>query len=1380
MPVPVNPWRWRVAVGLMLVAFSFSTPDAGPTSGAVPHGTARLVSATETHVIFEVDLGAYAVVPSRHLTGTDVLAVPGFGSFSRSGEPSIPGRDFLVALPPKGEPSVTWRIVRSEPLGDHRFEPVAFPLILTDENGEPFTDEEYRIDADIYPKSQSSIGVTAGKIVRIRHQRVLPVRVIPLEYDAATGKAVLATLIRVEVSFSSGASRADGLGEVQVPPIRESTEWGRILGRILVNPGQAAGWRTREVVRSRDIPDALRVSEAISGPLIKLFVRETGFHQVKASTVIAKGFPAGTSVSDVHVFKRGYDSGTLSEAIVDAPCRIVEDPVGEADVFDGSDRVMFYGKSLREDASQEDPLEKFSGANVYWLGSNGGTPIATQVIPAGYVGADTATATFPATDYYENDSVFFEATPPGQAEFLYCNAPGSASLSMPFTTTSIDAAGAFRLRARFLGGTRYVYNRFLKLSIRNSKGTTTLDDVMVEEKDVVSYTSQSLQGSVIDDGANTFRIDKTPDRTTLDALLDWFTIEYRAKYRAKNNALEFNSASLSGDTSVTVTGLASTDVMLFDVTDPAAPREYELTPDHFTNTGDGYAVSFRESFSSTKSYVLTPLEGIHEIGSADAAADDPSQLVGNAAEGGVDILVVSHADFLSEMQRWVSYRRAQGYRVLMADAQDVFDEFSGGVPNPRGIKKFMRHFFETGSASFAVLVGDASEDNRHSSDESGTNFVPTESFAEFAGGGFNQDEVVTTDNWYAALDYDFINDDPAGLDDYYPDVMIGRLPVGSPAELRDVLEKIFKFEDPKGDDFWRRRMVRVADNAFSSGEGFQLCYSAVEDSFRAGEESAARTTEKAIPGGFDVVRFYLADQLKDVEPPHQPGSCLSLGIFANETRDIATPALLNELSAGATLVSIQAHMNRYQICHEFLFTSWNVYGVRDHLRLTNTDRPWIVFGMGCHMSDYAIYREQSLDNLNRNSPNGDAIAELLLLQKAGAVATYGSAGFEYLTPNQNLTKITAETFFENTPTDTMVGSGKAQARWIFGEIMTATEIENLLRYAHYGSGDGAIGQTKRFHLLGDPVLRIDAGPPRFEVTVNNEPFASGDLVTPGANNTIDVHAVVTDEVAIEKIALEINGIDSTGISSVTPLTDQTLSAARQYDVRFQHRVQAKRYDIVLKAYQAADTIAGTYHLAAEFVMKVQAGAELTVNGRPVSDGDLVPPKGDYVFKVELPVKVDPSLIHVETDGEPVLAYHASTEDSMTWFVEFEQELSAGSHEVVLWVGESQFAFTLIVGSHAGLIDLIAYPNPFADDVYFVFTNEVQITNGSIDVFTATGKRVAHIEIPLQSRSPGQNAVRWNGRAWDGGEIANGVYLFVVSAEQGAQKITERGKLSRIK
>ncbi|MEJ2722071.1 MAG: C25 family cysteine peptidase, partial [bacterium] len=733
-----------------------------------------------------------------------------------------------------------------------------------------------------------------------------------------------------------------------------------------------------------------------------------------------------------------------------------------------------------------------------------GPQIPEDEVPPGVVSADTATATFPVEKYFEEDNVFFEGTPPARLEFFFYDYENRPTVQVPFPVGAIDPAGTFRLRAGFQGGDRARSDRNVKISIVNSITTTALDPALVPNKQFVEYQSPVLGAGVIAPGQNTLRIDKTSDRTTLEALLDWFTIEYRSFYRAKGNVIEFNTGTLAGDTSLTVTGLSRTDVMLFDVTDPLSPREVHLNPGHFTDVDGGYVVSIRESLTSRRQFVLAPFDHIDEIPADDIIRDNPSSLIGSAAEGGVDVLVVCHGDFTDEMGEWTRYRRAQGYRVLMADVEDIYDEFGGGVPSALAVKNFIRHFFETGGASFVVLVGDASEDNKRVNIKSGINFVPTESFSEYAGGSFNKDEVVTTDKWYVTLDCDFIDGDPP-CTDYFPDVILGRLPVGSAAEAQIVVDKILAFEEPTGEDFWRRRIIRVADNAFS-GAGY-LCYVSSEEDFKTAEESAAQIFESAIPGGFDVVPVYLGDRIE--EPPHTPGSCELASVLTTRTRSTVTPALIGELNKGATFVSIQAHMNRYLVAHEWLLTSSSASpdGLKDYTRMANTGRPWVLFGMGCHLTDYAPYMELAQTQLN--GPNGDSFGELLLFRpNAGAVATYASTGYEYLYPNKNFTPLIAEANFENVPTDTMVASHKAQARWILGELMAVAEIENLTRYLYVGSGGGAMGQMKRYHLLGDPVLRIDGGPPRFDVTVNDDPFQSGDVV-PSGTGSMHVRAVVT-------------------------------------------------------------------------------------------------------------------------------------------------------------------------------------------------------------------------------------------------------------------------------
>jgi hypothetical protein len=961
-------------------------------------------------------------------------------------------------------------------------------------------------------------------------------------------------------------------------------------------------------------------------------------------------------------------------------------------------------------------------------------------------------------------------------EFYYYNSDPAPAFSVPFTLGAVKPATTFELRARFLGGWKFgIPERNVRVEIVNAQGTTRLNDAVVPRSRIVYYSSGPVSSDVLVEGFNTLRIQPV-NRTTLEALLDWFQIEYLSPYRAVGNVLEFNTGSLTGTQDLTVTGLTRTDVLLFDVTDPLAVEECPLDASHFTDLGGGeYGLSFQLDISSQRRFILLPLDAVDDV--AEVIEDEPSNLIGNPLESGVDILVVSHKDYLGEIQRWVEYRRAQGYRVLLADVVDVFDEFNGGVNNARAIRDLTQHFFTRGGASFLLLVGDASEDNKRVHIESGVNFVPTESFSEHVQSPvFNEDEVVTSDKWYGMLGVDVIYESAPFPADYYPDVIVGRLPAGTVDELRILIDKSLKFERPTGSDFWRRRMLRCADDDWS-GVG-TTCLQPPEVDFEVAEENAAAITENSIPRGYDIVRFYLSNRIS-----HPPGGCVSAFTQTHLARTEATPALLGELAKGATILSFQAHMNRYQICHEYLFTSsTTAEGGPDPGKLANTGRPFIAYGMGCHFSDFALHKE--LIRNFTNGPTGDCIAELLLhLDDRGAVNTYGSSGFEYLRENKNFTAVIAGVFFTDPPMGPTLPTNRTQVRWIMGELMATSEIENLLLYP-VGSGLGARGQAKRFHILGDPVLRIDGGPPRFEVTVNGQSFESGDLLFAGADgDSVRVHGIITDEVAIEKLSLEIDGVDATDQMTITPTRDVSLDAARQYEVSFTTRILPKPYDIIIRAYQAADTTAGDFHVVAEFVLKVEINVSLSINGRPVVDGDLVPGEGDYLFELESPVVIDQSLIRVEIDDSvvtPIDLSHPSLQDSTTWLVGFSASLMPGAHTVSIFVDNASFDYAVSVGSQVGIRDLIAYPNPFQDETYFVYSNDLEISGGGIDIFTASGKKVAHLDFPPSARTVGQNAVRWDGTTWNGDPVANGVYLYVVSVNQRGQTTTQRGKLVRVR
>ncbi len=1350
---------------------------AAPRVAAAPasRAPAALVRADDRAVTFRVQVPSPSFSPSS-LAGFERIHIDGFDLSGNPGEPPVPTRPFLVAIPTDATVSVTARVLSSEAPGAHRLEPVATPTMI-DDDADDFgrvTSERIVQDDVVYRAWSAPAMVEADDPAYIRRTRVLPLRVNPVSYDPATGEVAVATSIEITVHISGGAGKSDA--GIPAPP--ETKDWSEIFGRLLVNPAQGREWRApRPAMALQTTGAASRMS--IPGT-VKISVRQTAMHSVTASALIAAGFPGGQPVGNLRLFKRGYDDASLSPTTEDIAFTVEENASGTPGVFDGNDLLIFYGRRLRDDASQGDTIETFSDHNVYWLEASPGTTMGSRTPGAGFVTSDTTTVSFPITLHQEEDHVFDERTPPGASDpYYYSFWYEAGPVDYPFDLNAVRPGSSVTLKVEMVGQT-YDSPKTVKLSLVNSKGELVLNGAYAVPGVSVRTFTAPIADTNLDVGANRFRLNRVDNsRSALNVMPNWVEATYNSLFRARGNRLLFNTGTLTGDTTVTVTGLSTTTgLRLYDVTTPTAPVRMTLGAGNFPAASGGFALSFRETIPSRRTFVLTPLTNMVQVAAADLKLDTPSSIIGNSAESGIDVLVVSNALFVPQMRQWASYRRAQGYRVLVVDVEDVFDEFNGGVPSPKAIFRFTRHFFEHGDASALVLVGDASEDEKHVHSDSGPNFVPTylRVGMDHVSTSPPDDEVVTTDKRFVKLP------GPGGTIDSYPDLIVGRLPVGNTGELTNVLNKVYKYEAPTASDFWRKRMILVADDTYSTGASAfgqvnQFCNFPVEAGFQSSQEVTAQTMENALPAGYDIRRFYL----KQYTDAFYTSNCASYSVAISFTRQNVTDLLMNELNQGATLVTIQAHMNRYTVTHERLLStqSASILGEgstgRDHLRVDNRGKPWILFAMGCHFSDYAIEREMESQTVSNNNPNGDSFAEQFLFQNdRGAVATYGSSGFEYLGPNADYLEDMTRIWFYEAPFDTMIN--QTQAEWKLGQLMFLTETQMVSR--------GQRDPVERYHILGDPLLRIDAGPPAFQVTVNGNSVRSGDAVESGGEgDTIQVVATVTDENAIRAFSLDIGGVDATDSLTVVPLVDTQIPRGRQYRVSFRHKLRSDNYDITLRAYQSPDTLAGKYHIAAEFVLKVVSSIAVSVNGRVVTSGSAVPATGSYRVDLKSPVFIPASAISVDIDGDPVpdiTLTHPSAQDSLNWTITFQRTLTGGKHKLHVQAGTNSFTYDLLVSETAGLRNVINYPNPFRNEgTSFLYTNDVEIESGSLDIFTVSGKRVRSLPIPPGSRLPGENSVFWDGRDAAGERLANGVYLYVIRVSQRGGSATVRGKVSHI-
>jgi hypothetical protein len=116
--------------------------------------------------------------------------------------------------------------------------------------------------------------------------------------------------------------------------------------------------------------------------------------------------------------------------------------------------------------------------------------------------------------------------------------------------------------------------------------------------------------------------------------------------------------------------------------------------------------------------------------------------------------------------------------VVLADLEDVYDEFSFGVKSPKAIKDFLS-FAKTKwrkSPRFVLLVGDASFDPKNYYGFGYWDFVPT--------------KLIDTQYLETASDDWFVDSNDDGL----PEMAIGRLPVRTLEEAKILVSKTLTYE----------------------------------------------------------------------------------------------------------------------------------------------------------------------------------------------------------------------------------------------------------------------------------------------------------------------------------------------------------------------------------------------------------------------------------------------------------------------------------------------------------------------------------------------------------------------------------------------------------
>ena len=104
------------------------------------------------------------------------------------------------------------------------------------------------------------------------------------------------------------------------------------------------------------------------------------------------------------------------------------------------------------------------------------------------------------------------------------------------------------------------------------------------------------------------------------------------------------------------------------------------------------------------------------------------------------MIIVSPAEFLSAAQDLKLLHQNEGLEVVLVTDEEIYNEFSGGLPDASAIKQFLRMFYSRGNGvqgmvpKYCLLFGDGTYDNRDRMGH-GNNLIPV--FVDAEIGNYN-------------------------------------------------------------------------------------------------------------------------------------------------------------------------------------------------------------------------------------------------------------------------------------------------------------------------------------------------------------------------------------------------------------------------------------------------------------------------------------------------------------------------------------------------------------------------------------------------------------------------------------------------------------------
>lgn len=558
-------------------------------------------------------------------------------------------------------------------------------------------------------------------------------------------------------------------------------------------------------------------SKLAQGTWYRLAVAQDGIYRIDRSQLQQMGVDV-TTLDPRRLQLYGRPGGMLPQAnSIARPDDLPEMAivvVGEADgTMDAADYVLFYGQSphrVFHDGSsnrlrQENHL--YGDSSYYYLtvGESPGKRIAST--PTGLSPTVTPTHSRRLVTHHRDVAKVY---PAGQLWVGESFKGSTMSRSFTLASPAVHTGGTHRLYVRAVGRAP-VTSSFTVQEGGSTVGTLSIGSVQYEcswcQRARIFESSHVLADGLLADGAANVNLIYNLSGVG-EGWLDYLTLDYQQALQLSGSFQPMWFPTTGGPQVIDVSLSQATDAhMLWDVSDPLQVRQVSATL-------SGSTLAFQLEVAGTAQLVAhTPQAYLTPAYVGRVANQDLHGLPQ------ADYLIIAHPAYVAEATRlgeW--HRQRSGYSYHVTTPQAIYHEFSAGTPDVTALRDFVRMFWlraETPAQrpKFLLLMGNATYDFKNKL--VGGNQVPAYAARQslFPPEAYISDDYFTfmdgTEGFWGENDFATWNDNSVQRDGM--DLAVGRLPVRSVDEARQMVDKLMRYGSSAAAGAWKRETLFVGD-----------------------------------------------------------------------------------------------------------------------------------------------------------------------------------------------------------------------------------------------------------------------------------------------------------------------------------------------------------------------------------------------------------------------------------------------------------------------------------------------------------------------------------------------------------------------------------------